>query len=60
MPSKRRLAKKKRREKEAHQRVLRKRKLLREEVKLEREVERLKWEYRERIIPIRKNKEVEE
>ena len=60
MSSRRRLAKKKKREKEAHQRVLRKRKSLREEAKLEREVENLKWEHRERIVPIRKNKEVEE
>ena len=60
MPSRRRLSKKKRREKEAHQRVLRKRKFIREEAKLEREVENLKWEHRERIVPIKKNKEVEE
>jgi len=59
MSNKRRLAKKKKREKEAHQRVLKRREKIREEAKLERELERLKWEYRDRITPIRKNKEVE-
>jgi len=60
MPNKRRLAKKKKREKEAHQRVLKRREKIREEARLEKEVEKLRWEYRDRITPIRKNKEVEE
>ena len=60
MPNKRRLAKKKRREKEAHKRVLQRRKNTREMAKLEKEIEDLQWENRERITPIRKSKEVDE
>ena len=53
------LKKKKNREKIARERVLSRRKHIREEAKLERERERLEWKYRDRIEPIRKNKEKE-
>ena len=52
--------KKKKREKEARRRVLQRRKYIREQAKLEKEIEDLKWENRERITPIRNNKEVDE
>ena len=60
MPNKRRLAKKKKREKEVRKRILKRREDIREQSRLEREIENLKWENRERITPIRKIKEVDE
>ena len=60
MPSKKRLAKKKRREKTVRKKVLSRRQRIREDAKLEREIDRLKWEHRERLVPIRNNKDVEE
>ena len=60
MSNKRRLAKKKKREKEARKRVLQRRGHIREQARLEKEIEDLKWENRERITPIRNNKEVDE
>jgi hypothetical protein len=53
------LRKKKNREKIARERVLNRRKHIREEAKLEKERERLEWKHRDRIEPIRKNKEKE-
>jgi len=60
MSNKRRLAKKKKREKEVRKRVLQRRGHIREQARLEKEIEDLKWENRERITPIRNNKEVDE
>tara|TARA_Y100000310_G_C20563732_1_gene754405 strand:- start:352 stop:534 length:183 start_codon:yes stop_codon:yes gene_type:complete len=60
MSNKKRLAKKKKREKAVRKKVLDRRQRIREEAKLEREIENLKWEHRERLIPIRNNKDVEE
>ena len=60
MPNKKRLAKKKKREKSVRKKVLRRRQRIREDAKLEREIDRLKWEHRERLVPIRNNKDVEE
>ena len=59
MTNRKRLAKKKKREKEAHKRVLQRRKYIREQAKLEKEIEDLKWENRDRLTPIRKHKEVD-
>ena len=53
---KRRLKKKKQRERLAKQRVLDRRTSLREENKLKKEIERIQWDNRERIIPIRNPK----
>jgi len=60
MPNKKRLAKKKRREKSVRKKILSRRQKIREDAKLEREIDRLKWEHRERLVPIRNNKDVEE
>ena len=60
MPNKKRLAKKKRREKSVRKKVLKRREKIREDARLEKEIERLKWEHRERLVPIRNNKDVEE
>jgi hypothetical protein len=60
MPNKKRLAKKKKREKSVRKKVLNRRQRIREDAKLEREIDRLKWEHRERLVPIRNNKDVEE
>ena len=60
MPSKKKLAKKKKREKAVRKKVFKRRQDIRKEAKLEREIENLKWEHRERLTPIRNNKDVEE
>jgi len=60
MPNKKRLAKKKKREKSVRKKILSRRQKIREDAKLEREIDRLKWEHRERLVPIRNNKDVEE
>ena len=52
MPKKRD-QKKKAREKRVKQKLLRRRTLKREEKKLQREVEKIQWENRERLTPIR-------
>jgi hypothetical protein len=56
---KQKLRKKKNREKIAKERVLKRRKHIREEAKMDRERERLEWKYRDKIEPIRKNKDKE-
>ena len=53
---KRKLKKKKQRERLAKKRVLDRRSDLREERRLQKEVERIQWEARERITPIRNPK----
>ena len=59
---KRKLRKKKQRERLVRKKVLDRRSDLREERRLQKEVERIQWEARERITPIRntKNDESEE
>ena len=59
---KRKLRKKKQRERIVRKKVLDRRSNLREERRLQKEVERIQWEARERITPIRntKNDESEE
>lgn len=44
----------------AKRRVLARRKVIREKAKLEKEVERIKWENRERLTPIRNNEKEED
>ena len=51
-----RLQKKKARDKRAKQRVLSRREIIRETVKLEKEADRMAWENRERLTPIRNPK----
>ena len=51
-----RLQKKKARDKRAKQRVLSRREIIRETVKLEKEADRMAWEHRERLTPIRNPK----
>ena len=62
MPNQRKkLQKKKSREKKAKRKVLARRESLREIAKLEKEADKLAWDNRDRIIPIRnpkKNKKV--
>ena len=59
---KRKLKKKKQRERLVRKKILDKRSDLREERRLQKEVERIQWEARERITPIKnpKNNESEE
>ncbi len=51
-----RLQKKKARDKRAKQRVLSRREIIRETVKLEKEADRIAWDNRERLTPIRNPK----
>ena len=62
MSKKQKLRKKKQRERLARKKVLDRRSDLREERRLQKEVERIQWDARERISPIRntKNNESEE
>ena len=53
---KRRLKKKKRRERQAKKRVLQRRTEIREVSKIDRETERMMWDAREKITPIRNPK----
>ena len=53
---KRKLRKKKQRERLVKKKVLDKRSDLREERRLQKEVERIQWDAREKITPIRNNK----
>ena len=53
---KRKLRKKKQRERLVRKKVLDKRSDLREERRLQKEVERIQWDAREKITPIRNNK----
>jgi len=57
---KRKLRKKKQRERFARKKVLDKRSDLREERRLQKEVERIQWDARERITPIRNSRNDEE
>ena len=54
------LQKKKKRETVAKARVVKRRNELRESKKIEREIERVRWEARERLTPIRNPKNDEE
>tara|TARA_Y100000296_G_C5055548_1_gene197086 strand:+ start:81 stop:272 length:192 start_codon:yes stop_codon:yes gene_type:complete len=56
MSKKQKLRKKKQRERLARRKVLDRRSNLREERRLQKEVERIQWDARERITPIRNNK----
>ena len=56
MSKKQKLRKKKQRERLARRKVLDRRSNLREERRLQKEVERIQWDARERIPPIRNNK----
>ena len=62
--NKRKFKKKKAREKKARSKVLRNRAKSRYEKRLEKEVEKIKWDNRERIVPLRndrdKSKETEQ
>ena len=60
MSKKQKLRKKKQRERLARRKVLDRRSDLREERRLQKEVERIQWDARERITPIRNPKNDEE
>ena len=60
MSKKQKLRKKKQRERLARRKVLDRRSNLREERRLQKEVERIQWDARERITPIRNPKNNEE
>ena len=52
--------KKKARERRSKKKILERRSDIREDRRLKKEVERLQWENRERITPIKKNKDEQE
>jgi len=54
-----RLQKKKARERRAKQRVLSRREVIRDTVRLEKEADRMAWENRERLTPIRNSKKTD-
>ena len=56
MPKRKREQKKKARERRAKQRVLSRRKVIRDTARLEKEADRMAWENRERLTPIRNPK----
>ena len=53
-----RLQKKKARDKRAKQRVLNRRSIIRDTAKLEKEADRMAWDHRERLTPIRNPKKL--
>ena len=54
-----RLQKKKARERRAKQRVLSRREVIRDTARLEKEADRIAWENRERLTPIRNSKKTD-